>query len=540
MARKRKTIEAGSDQTGAPATPAEAAAVPDQSAGAATSAAAVPDLRPGSVSESGTATPQAAEAQKADKTQDAQEETLVSINGFAVSLDAVTPGSPNFEPAIYDAYLQSLDNSAKEAERKRLQEQMQAALKKAADIGKTSAISGAAALLTVNEAMQRISESLKNAAFTSLHDVFQFLDMTEWADRAAQMQQIYLEEIEPLIPFLDAEAAELSKKPGFEWVTGPDLLTFINLDGTISEGGKTAPPEVLEAIKKATEKRQRADAPKAIAKKADIVEYPIDKVNSAIWNILKDTTGRQTKLTPIKAEKDGSKKQLNIYYSIDFEELENSGIKITKRLLPFDKRVYIAVAALYNAGNNIISLTQIYYAMGNTGKPAKYQLEKINDSITKMRKASVFLDTLEESQAYNYPRFKYEDYLLPVARTTAIVNGQLAEAAIQLKGEPPLVTFAKQRKQITTITVRLLQSPISKTDANLLIDDYLIERIARAKSGKQPRKILYETLYEKTDIKTYKQKERAPDKIKTYLEHYKACGLITGYRMLKDGIEVDF
>ena len=63
MARKRKTIEAGSDQTGAPSTPAEAAAVPDQSAGAATSAAAVPDLRPGSVSESGTATPQAAEAQ---------------------------------------------------------------------------------------------------------------------------------------------------------------------------------------------------------------------------------------------------------------------------------------------------------------------------------------------------------------------------------------------------------------------------------------------------------------------------------------------
>ena len=102
------------------------------------------------------------------------------------------------------------------------------------------------------------------------------------------------------------------------------------------------------------------------------------------------------------------------------------------------------------------------------------------------------------------------------------------------------MTFAKQRRQITTITVKALQSPISKTDANLLIDDYLIERIAQAKSGRQPKKILYSKIYEHAQITTKMQRSRAPEKIKTYLEHYKACGLIADYAILEDGIKVSF
>ena len=284
---------------------------------------------------------------------------------------------------------------------------------------------------------------------------------------------------------------------------------------------------------------RRAELPAATAKKADIVEYPMDKPNSKIWSLLQETTGRQLKLA-INTAKNGSDKRLNVYYSIDFDELEKNGIKVTKKLLPFDKRVYIAVAALYNAGNNYITLTQIFYAMGNTGKPSKNQLEKISESVTKMQGANIFIDNIQESEAYNYLRFHYKGYLLPIEITTATINGQLAESAIRILREPPMMTFAKQRKQITTITVKVLQSPISKTDANLLIDDYLIERIGRAKRGGQSCKILYDTLYENTQIITTKQRQRAPEKIKTYLEHYKSCGLIEDFQMLNDGIKIEF
>lgn len=276
--------------------------------------------------------------------------------------------------------------------------------------------------------------------------------------------------------------------------------------------------------------------PTATAIRAESLEYPLDKVNSQIWSLLEKDTGGQIAL---KAEKSGSKKELSIYYAIDFDEIGQE-VTITRRLTPFDKRAYIAISGLFNAGNNIISLTQIYYAMGFTGRPGASDLKRINASITKMTGARIYVNNEQEASAYKYQRFVYDGSLLPLERGTAIVNGQLAEAAIHIFREPPVITFAKQRKQITTIGVDLLQSPISKTDKNLLIDDYLIERISRAKSGKQPRRILLKTLYEKVGVTSSKQKQRMPDKIKRYLSHYQKCGMIETFSIDHEGISFSF
>lgn len=272
----------------------------------------------------------------------------------------------------------------------------------------------------------------------------------------------------------------------------------------------------------------------ATIKRTDIIEYPLDKVNHEIWRLLEEDAGEQIAL---KAEKDGSGQQLSIMYSIGFEDLQ--GVTITKKLEPFDKRVYIAVSALFNAGNNVITLTQIHYAMGNSKRPNAKQLQKIYDSVRKMTSARVYVNNESEAQVYsNYPVFKYEGSLLPIESMSASVNGQLTNAAIHIFREPPIVSFAKKRNQLTTVTVSLLDSPISKTNGNLAIDDYLIERIARAKNGKQPCKILYETLYERCRLTTPKQKQRAPETIKRYLDHYKADGFITGYKQTADSITV--
>ena len=213
------------------------------------------------------------------------------------------------------------------------------------------------------------------------------------------------------------------------------------------------------------------------------------------------------------------------------------GVKITKKLTNFDKRVYIAVAALWNAGNKVITLTQIHYAMGNTKRPAAYQLEKINEAVSKMTTAKLFLDNALEVEKlkYNYGKFKYDGALLPMERMTATIKGQLSDAAIHIFREPPLMTFARERNQITTFDVKLLQSPVSKTDGNLAIEDYLLERIAGAKQAASKGKkvvintILYETLFQKVGITDRKQKSRAIEKIKTYLDYYKSNGYIKSY-----------
>ena len=179
--------------------------------------------------------------------------------------------------------------------------------------------------------------------------------------------------------------------------------------------------------------------------------------------------------------------------------------------------------------------------MGNRGNPNTEDLQKINDSLTKMGAARVYLDNAQEVQVNKkYARFKYDASLLPFERISAYINGQLVESAIHLFREPPLITFARERGQITGLTRQLLESPISKTDANLQLEDYLLERIGHMKSpkSKAPRKMLFSTIYERCGITTKKQRQRAPEKIRRYLDHYNKCGWIAGYTMDKDGVTI--
>lgn len=298
---------------------------------------------------------------------------------------------------------------------------------------------------------------------------------------------------------------------------------------------------LLQAIAAAEKAAHKATAEAAAvnAKRAEAILYPLDKINNSAWNLLTGDTGGQLKivfdLLPKKP-----KMQATAIYSINFDDLGDN-VKITKKLQPFDKRVYIAISALYNAGNNVISATQIYYAMGNTGTtPAQYQIEKINNSLSKMAGAKIILDNKQEAEALKRREyFKYTGSLLPIENITAFVNGKVTESAIHIFREPPLMTFAKQRDEITTFDVKLLQSPLSKTDANLLIDDYLIERISRGKhSTTKSHRILFVTLYEHANITTAKQRERAQDKIKKYLDHYKKQAFFKRYTIQSDGITI--
>lgn len=511
------------DQTGAPSAPAG-----------------------GSVSELDMKTPN---AQHAPAALDAQDVTEASTD----AAPELNPASPEFNVKKYREMLSSLDiESIEHRLKKAVARADDAAEAAAAEITQSGIIPQAAldgAITSLQDVIE-IAKWAKEAAqdmltpeLRRLFDMRETLESVNWKAFITAVQEGE-ERIKALEPFLAAELPAIREQPGYESAELEDIESYIGIDGrTIAEeiGGQPIPPFIRDAINRAAAAAYKAKHPAATAKRAVNVEYPVDKVNSTMWNMLQETkSGGQLKMWPLKVEKDGSEKELSIIYGIDFSDLEAAGVKITKRLLPFDKRVYIAISALFNAGNNVISLTQIFFAMGNTGRPAAYQLQKIQDSVTKMSGARVLVDNTQEVTVYKYPRFKYDGPLLPIERATAIVNGQIADAAIHIFREPPVMTFAKQRRQITTITIKALQSPISKTDANLLIDDYLIERIAHAKNGRQPKKILYSKLYEAAQITTKKQRERAPEKIKTYLEHYKACGLIARYTMLKDGIQLEF
>jgi hypothetical protein len=290
----------------------------------------------------------------------------------------------------------------------------------------------------------------------------------------------------------------------------------------------------LPSLIQEQEAAEKRELPGITVHKMDGVDFPLDKVNANMWKLLEDTNGQYE--FKFDVSKKGSTQPIDIYYVLDFSELQNASI--TKKLEIYDKRVYLAIAALYNGGYDRVSILQIYNTMGYKGRPGASDIKKINSSITKMNGARLYINNMAEAKAYKYDRFEYDGQLLPMERVKGIVNGQVAEAVIHIFREPPMVSFARQRKQITTINVRLLDTPLSKTSANMELEDYLLERISHMKKSSVRKRMLLATIYENANIKTIKQKQRAPEKIKKLLEHYKENGFIKGYRFDDKGVTI--
>lgn len=360
------------------------------------------------------------------------------------------------------------------------------------------------------ELLQQVRDQIGAERFDKISKVAQFLQDSEAAAGIGEFLALFMEEIKDDPILADTPTEQLPGK---------------------LKGIEEAALRAIERIQ-IQEKAQQTELAKIGGRRVKSVDFPLDKLNTNIWKFLEKDTGGQI---AIGTEKHGSKNQINIYYSIDFAELGN-GIKITKRLDAFDKRVCISIAALFNAGNDCITNQQVYNAMGYDGRAGASDILKISESISKMAAAHVFIDNTEEAKAYNYPEFMYDASFLPMERVRVILNGKEADA-IHIFREPPAVSFARGRNQLTQIERRLLASPLNKTIQNMELEDYLIERIAHAKRGTLSAKIKYDTIFEKANIKG-KQRQRAPEKIVKLLDHYVKCAWIKSYKMENDGVRI--
>lgn len=295
----------------------------------------------------------------------------------------------------------------------------------------------------------------------------------------------------------------------------------------------------------------------------DTLEYPLDIINHDVWSWLtpkRNTKGElngqlQLMFNTSKGKKD---KKHPVLFSINFDALENmEGLKPIKTLTPFDKSVYNAIANLYVAGNEIVTLRAIHEILGNKGNPNGRQRRKYIESLKKMMILPITLDnTLEREIMPNYPPVKYHGTLLPIEFSEVgegegeiiEINGKRVTDQIHIFRLPPLMAFAKKREQITTVPKILLEvKGLSRTISNIAIENYLLERVARIKNiadtvSKSKRKkgwnkILLATVYEECQIKP-RNTSTARKTVLTLLEHYKENGWIEDYSETKYEIEI--
>lgn len=321
----------------------------------------------------------------------------------------------------------------------------------------------------------------------------------------------------------------------------------------------------IEALKAAGYKSEQKPAlPQVPIAKPERIYLPVDVVNNNIWGRLEKLSKPNKKgqmpgqlsfdiAEPLKhfefnyinAAK-SEKQPAYIILGTDFEKLESNAA--AKHLTEYDKLVYQATGALWrycveelksDPDKVIITAGLIYWAMGNNGTPGASDIQKINDTITKLRRAEFYLNNVYEVQEHkNQAKFRYDGAFLPSERISAIVNNVVVDSAIHLFREPPLLSFARERGQITTIDRRLLaEMPLDKSERSIGLFHYLITQIAFIKNPKNKManpKILYATIFEKLNIdgKTEadkKARQRTKKNAQRLLEFFTHEGVIDGY-----------
>lgn len=286
------------------------------------------------------------------------------------------------------------------------------------------------------------------------------------------------------------------------------------------------------------------------------VDHALTKIDRNVWGNWEDVPNEQIALyfnedgsgevpfnLATRADKAAGIERLTMY-SIDFSALED--VSISRYLTSHDRRVYEALSSLWRqvtekGGQDVFSISDIATAMGHKSQIGRPQRDKIDESLDRIMAAIVTIDNYGEATAYNYDRFEYKGQLLPAERINAYQDGQLVKGVVHLFREPPLFSFARGRKQFTTHSVKVLQTPVSKTDKNLLIEDYLRDEIPWMKnSPKRSKKILLSSIFRAAKITAKKEQQRKRKDVIKILDHYVSVGFIAGYEDTGDGFIIIF
>lgn len=491
-----------------------------------------------------------ARAQVSEKAAQAVEITTATVGTIRTAADAIRAGTATEEDIA--AMGQATKETTEIIERT------------AAEIAEITRAANTA-IRAVGRDLDNTTKLLKRMAAMQAAAVEAFLVSPEWDELRAMFPDITEDDggilfmtglVKPIIENADALKARIKS---YENGIGHPLTfdDLINTDDDHITRGLTLLEQFLLDLGAFGDIEQPAG--RSISNtQVSALHYPLDKVNGDVWGLSEKDyedklyfameSRRNAKGGALKRKPD----EITLVLNLDFDALEANGIIVKRKLTNFDKLVYVAIASLYFAGNDVVTLSKIWRTMGNGSRsPAKDQIENIYNSITKMMFTRLYVDDRKEHETYNYDiddpaagwkAGMYDGPLLAAEfipdRTRA--RGRTTYKAVHLFRIPALVSFAILRKQITTVDLKLLQAPQSKTEDNLAIQDYLLNRIAKAKNaGKKQEKILLETLYARAGIEN-KQKQRAPKKIDKYLQYYKEQGFIKRYDLQADSVTVYF
>lgn len=272
------------------------------------------------------------------------------------------------------------------------------------------------------------------------------------------------------------------------------------------------------------------------------LKHPIDKINTYAFNFEEaDETGIIEKALKIEGNK--SKKQATLFYTANFNALEELGFETVKRLTAKDRLIYNAVCTLYEAGYHIISDTMIYRLIGGKGKPGKSDRDFIFREMLKMGSIYVTYDNIEEHNLYGEKIELIQEGRHPIELKykSAIANGKRVENAYYISETPFLYKISSAKNQITAYPSEAYAIPLNRTEQTVEIMLYLLDRIShiRNKTPNYSKKITFNSIFEKAHITEKMERSRAKNKIQVMLEHWQKKEIFSKFTVEKDYILIE-
>lgn len=238
-------------------------------------------------------------------------------------------------------------------------------------------------------------------------------------------------------------------------------------------------------------------------------------------------------------------KTSNFIAIIDFETLE--GVKLSRELSLYEKFVWHAIVNLVIQDHHeILTLNQIYKAMGNNGKPNEKTKKEILDAVENISRVRVSIDIPTDKEIYpGIDKFKGSFQLLATNTKQALSRGQIARDSIQILEEPQLFYFAKALNKVYSLPAIVLEVPISKTKANFTLLNYILQSILKLKKEEESE-ILLDALFVKCGIgfndRTKKSRllNQNNGTLRKILNHFAETKFIKKYEITTRKIKITF
>lgn len=198
---------------------------------------------------------------------------------------------------------------------------------------------------------------------------------------------------------------------------------------------------------------------------------------------------------------------------------------------PFDKLVHDACCSLVESGQREFSRTEIWRMITGcydySENPSDDILSLIDASLWKLMTTAVVIKGHISGKS-----FEYKGALIGCSTYVEKYHGQITYDVVSVGNIPPLLNYAKLKKQIVTYPTLLLTLGNKNTALNTTIKHYILKQIEIFKNKKNYRSnptILLETLFNECEIITKKQKYACRKSIVSLLNDLIKEKYIRGY-----------